>query len=141
MDLKKFFRDRGYGESVLAKPPPVVLTLGFIPQRVEGDLVVLEGERPLLVAGYAPGAVRARERALVAYARLAYPQKPPPLVLQTNGREFSLLEVASGKEVAFGGPEVIPPYEELKNLSSPPPLDPKRKAVEEKVLFIQISGG
>lgn len=141
MDLKRFFQERGYAEEVLAKPPTVILNFGLVPERVEGNLVILSDDRPLLIANYAPGAVRSRERGLLAYARLAYPQKPPALVLQTNGREFSLLEVASGKEIAFGGPEIVPPYEKLKDFSLPPPLDPKKRLIEEKILFIQTTGG
>jgi len=141
MDLKSFFESLGFPEKALAKPPQVILNLGLVPERVEGDLVVLFGDRPLLIANYAPGAVRSRERGLLAYARLAYPESPPALALQTNGQEFALVEVSSGKETAFGGPEILPSYEDLKGLPAPAALTPKRKAIEEKILFIHTTGG
>ncbi|RUM88674.1 MAG: hypothetical protein DSZ24_03100 [Thermodesulfatator sp.] len=141
MDLKKFFLEQGFPEETLKTPPEVVLTLGLSPQRVRAALAVVSDGRPLLVADYAPGAVRSRLRGLLAYARLAFPRKPPPLILQTNGQEFALAEVASGKEIAYGGPEVLPPWEALKNWPAPPPVERRRLPIEEKVLFIHSTGG
>ena len=100
-----------------------------------------EEGRPLLLIAYAPGAVKTRGRELLAYVRLAWPEGPPPLVVQTNGRDFALWETASGKEIAAGGPEVVPPWEALRVRPPAPPLSPKRKKIEEKILFIYLSGG
>jgi len=141
VELKEFFLARGFPEDSLKVPPEVLLNLGLSPQRVRAALAVLSGGRPLLVADYAPGAVRSRLRGLLAYARLAFPRTPPPLVLQTNGREFALAEVSSGKEVAFGGPEILPSFEELAARPAPPPVERRRLVIEEKVLFIHSTGG
>ncbi|QJA05557.1 hypothetical protein FVE67_01545 [Thermosulfurimonas marina] len=141
MELREFFLARGFPEDTLKEPPEVLLNLGLSPQRVRAAFVVVSEGRPLMVADYAPGAVRSRLRALLAYARLAFPRTPPPLVLQTNGREFVLAEVTSGKEIAFGGPEVLPSFEELKARPSPPPVERRRIPVEERVLFIHSTGG
>ncbi len=141
MVLEEVFRELGYPKRVLRKAPTVVLNLGLTPEKVEADLVVLGEGRPLLVADYAPGAVRSRERRLLAYARLAFPENPPPFVLQTNGREFALVETASGKEIAFGGRNIVPPYETLLESPSPPPVGSRRLLVEEKILFIHTTGG
>jgi len=139
--LETLLRKRGYPAEVLKEAPVVKLNLGFAPEEIRAGLVVYGEGRALLVADYAPGAVRSRERALTAYARLAFPQRPPPFVLQTNGREFALVETVRGREVAFGGPEILPPYGELLKTPSPPPVEKRRLAVEEKILFIHSTGG
>ena len=141
MFLEKVFRELGYPEKALRRAPTVVVNLGLVPERVEADLVVFGEGRPLLVADYAPGAVRARERRLLAYARLAFPDRPPPFVLQTNGWEFALVETVRGRETAFGGREIVPPYEDLLACPSPPPVERRRLPVEEKILFIHNTGG
>ena len=141
MQLREIFLRAGYPPTTLKDPPAVVLNLGLAPERVQADLLVTDGKRPLLIADYAPGAVRSRTRGLVAYARLAFPEGPPPLVLQTNGRDFVLVETEKGREIAYGGPEVIPSYEALLSRSSPAPVDSRRRKIEEKILFIHSTGG
>ncbi len=141
MDLKAFLQARGYPAEALREPPEVVLNFGLVPEYVKRGLVVWAEGQPKLIIDYAPGAVRSRERGLVAYARLAFPEGPPPLVIQTNEREFVLVEVASGREKAFGGPEILPTFEELTKWSPAPALDPRRRFIEEKILYIHTSGG
>ncbi len=129
MDLREFFLKKGYPEDSLKDPPLVRLEFGFSPLLVMKDLVIVGDGRPLLVAEYCPGATSSRIRGLVAYARVAYPDAPPPLVLQTNGREFVVAETTRGREVKRGGPEVVPDYEVLKGLESPPAVEQKRLEV------------
>jgi len=99
-------------------------------------LVELEG-RPAMCIRLHEGSVVSRERGTIAAARVLSPEAPPPVCVQTNGEEFSILNTFTKKNLG-NSLEDLPSRDALLKIlqeSKPQPLSPQQLDGEKKILF------
>ncbi|WP_022854071.1 type I restriction enzyme HsdR N-terminal domain-containing protein [Thermodesulfatator atlanticus] len=130
-------KEKGYLPEEIKENVPMVIEVG--PKRLytQADIVVELSGKPAVVIRINEGSVVSRERGTIAFARLLFPEGPPPICVQTNGQEVSVLSTKNKKPLGQSL-EAIPSREEMLNVlakESTWSLSPKQIDAEKKILF------
>ncbi len=135
--LRFLVEEKGYHPEEIRLLVPLVVEIPGKRLYTKADLVVeLEG-RPAICIRLNEGSVVSRERGTIAAARLLNPEAPPPIAVQTNGKEFSVLDTYSKKSFGKSLNDLPHRDEMLKILAAkrPRPLSEKQIEAERKILF------
>ncbi len=116
---------------------PLVIEIPGKRLYTKADIVVEPEGRPAICIRLNEGSVVSRERGTIAAARLLKPEAPPPLCVQTNGQEYSILDTYTKKSLGVRLEDLPSREEMLKILKErqPKPLSPKQIEAESKILF------
>ncbi len=135
-DLARYLiREKGYLPEDIQFDVPLVVEVAHKRLEVKIDLVVSVDGKPGMCIRCHPTSVVSRERGAMAAARLLYPEYVLPVAVQTNGIEYSILDCVHKKVIGHKR-EDLPSREELKKrLEKVVKLPPKRRPIEEKILY------
>ncbi len=137
--IKVLFQEMGYPEEVIRLYFPVEFFFQELKFSFFLPLVVKDSQRVLLILDYKPSSLSSFERGILALAR-GYFSPPPALAIITNGEEAIKIEIISGKTIKGPLKNLIPSFEELKNLEIPS-FSEDRVQKERRLLYIYLSGG
>ncbi len=128
---------KGYRPEEIRLLVPLVVEIPGKRLHTKADIVVeIEGQ-PALCIRLNEGSVVSRERGTIAAARLLNPEAPPPICVQGNGEEFSILDTQSKKTLGQRL-EDLPSREEMLQIlqkRKTKSLSPKQIEAEKKILF------
>ncbi len=128
---------KGYRPEEIRQLVPLVVEIPGKRLYTKADLVVEIDGHPALCLRLNEGSVVSRERGTIAAARLLSPENPPPICVQGNGEEFSVLDTKTKKTLGHRL-EDLPSREEMLKIlkqNRPRPLSPKQIEAERKILF------
>lgn len=109
-----------YRKTDLQVDAPISVTIGEEVYRSTVDLVVSIAETPVMAIKCAAGSLGSREREIISAARL-YGTTPMPLAVVSDGKDATVLDVASGKKQG-AGLAAIPDRDGALRLAEEPPL-------------------
>ncbi len=135
--LRYLIEKKGYRPEEIKLLVPLVVEIPGKRLYTKADIVVeLEG-RPAICIRLNEGSVVSRERGTIAAARLLNPSAPPPICVQTNGQEYSVLDTYTKKSLG-DDLSVLPSREEMLKIlkeKKARPLSDKQLEAERKILF------
>ena len=137
--IGKIFIEKGYPKESLSFFFPVNITNKDLQFSFFLPLVVKISDMVYLIVDYKPASLLSYERGILSLAR-SYFKIPPPLAIITNGKDAIKIWVYSGKSTKNFFNEVIPKFEELRELKFQTISEEKRKK-EKKLLLMYLSGG
>ncbi|OAG28337.1 type I restriction enzyme HsdR N-terminal domain-containing protein [Thermodesulfatator autotrophicus] len=128
---------KGYLPEDIKEEVPLVIEVANKRLHSMVDILVNIAEKPAIVIRINEGSVVSRERGTIAAARLISPEAPPPICVQTNGKEFSLIDTHTKKSFSQSLEDLPSRQEMLIFLDGykPKPLTPKQIEGEKKILF------
>ncbi|NPA49288.1 MAG: type I restriction enzyme HsdR N-terminal domain-containing protein [Thermodesulfobacteria bacterium] len=135
--VRFLIEEKGYRPEEIKLLVPLTVEIPGKRLHTKADIVVeLEG-RPAICIRLHEGSVVSRERGTIAAARLLNPEAPPPICVQTNGQEYSILDTYTKKSLGERLEDLPSREEMLKILREKPPrpLSPKQIEAEQKILF------
>ncbi len=135
-DIARYLiQEKGYSPEDIQFDVPLVVEVANKRLEAKIDLVVSVDGKPGMCIRCHPTSVVSRERGAMAAARLLCPDHVLPFAVQTNGVEYSILDCIAKKVVGHKR-EDLPSREELKKrLEKAVKLPPKRRPIEEKILY------
>ncbi len=135
--VRYLIENKGYRPEEIKLLVPIIVEIPGKRLYTKADIVVeLEG-RPALCLRLNEGSVVSRERGTIAAARLLNPTAPPPICVQTNGEEYSVLDTYTKKTLGQSLADLPTREEMIKILKEkkPRPLSEKQLEAEKKILF------
>ncbi len=128
---------KGYRPEEIRLLVPLVVEIPGKRLYTKADIVAELDGRPAICLRLNEGSVVSRERGTIAAARLLNPEAPPPICVQGNGEEYSVLDTQTKKPVGHSLEDIPSREEMLKILETrkPRPLSPKQIEAEKKILF------
>ncbi|WP_456432941.1 type I restriction enzyme HsdR N-terminal domain-containing protein [Thermosulfuriphilus sp.] len=135
--LRFLVKEKGYQKEDFVPNVDLEIRLGDKILTARIDLLVRISGKPAMIIRCGPGSVVSRERGTIAAARILEPDHIIPLAIQASAHEAAVLDPLKKKALAYGW-ETIPSRTELKKILDkydPVSLPPKRRLLEERILF------
>ncbi len=126
---------KGFDEGDIEFDLPLIVEVGGQRLISNIDILVKVDGRPGMLVKIREGSVVSRERGVIAAARLFFPDYIIPVCVQTNGEHFSILDTVT-KRLIGQSKEDLPSKDRLRaRLQGVKKLPPKKRILEEKILY------